>query len=125
MSTKNNPGRFDCYEKAGSDEPMFVLLARDKHAPTLVWLWSVLREIDGEDAATVGEARECCTAMLAWMTDHDRKAAGLGQAVLAGAMELCRAANFGRTYANSEGTDVDVLRRYLCETRCPAPEESP
>ena len=39
MGTKNNPGTFDCYANAEGDEPMFVLLGRDKHAPTLVWLW--------------------------------------------------------------------------------------
>ncbi len=116
MGTKINPGKYDCYEKAADDEPVFVLLARDRHAPTLVWLWATLREIDGEDGAVVKEARECCNAMLTWMTDHDRKAAGIGQAALAAVMELCRAANFGILHANSEGTDVDVLRRYLCGT---------
>jgi hypothetical protein len=33
MGTKRNPGLSDCYAKAEADEPMFVLLARDKHAP--------------------------------------------------------------------------------------------
>ena len=48
MGTKNNPGEFDCYANAQPDEPMFVLLGRDKHAPALVWLWAVLRQLDGE-----------------------------------------------------------------------------
>lgn len=38
MGTKNNPGTFDCYANAAPDEPMFVLLGRDKHAPLLVRL---------------------------------------------------------------------------------------
>ncbi|HAW11807.1 MAG TPA: aspartate decarboxylase, partial [Chloroflexi bacterium] len=29
MGTKNNPGKFDCYDDAHPDEPMFVLLGRD------------------------------------------------------------------------------------------------
>lgn len=29
MGTKDNPGKFNCYEKALPDEPMFTLLARD------------------------------------------------------------------------------------------------
>lgn len=36
MGTKNNPGAFDCYANAEPDEPMFVLLGRDKHAPAPV-----------------------------------------------------------------------------------------
>ena len=32
MGTKNNPGKFDCYEHAKPDEPMFVLLGRDLEA---------------------------------------------------------------------------------------------
>lgn len=66
MGTKNNPGRFDCYENAHPDEPMFVLLGRDKHAPLLVELWSALRTLDGEDASKVAEARSCAEAMREW-----------------------------------------------------------
>lgn len=43
MGTKNNPGKFDCYEAADPDEPMFVLLARDASAPHLVRLWAAVR----------------------------------------------------------------------------------
>ncbi len=43
MGTKNNPGKFDCYAKAEPDEPMFVLLARDRIAPTLVRIWAAIR----------------------------------------------------------------------------------
>lgn len=30
MGTKNQPGSFDCYANAKGDEPLFVLLGRDK-----------------------------------------------------------------------------------------------
>lgn len=56
MSTKNNPGPFDCYANAEPDEPMFVLLGRDKHAPLLVHLWALMRHADGEDAEKIAEA---------------------------------------------------------------------
>lgn len=79
MATKNNPGKYDCYANADPDEPMFVLLGRDKHAPALVWLWAVLRELDQEDAEKVKEARECCVSMIGWANDHGRKSVGLGQ----------------------------------------------
>jgi hypothetical protein len=87
MGTKNNPGKFDCYHAAGPDEPMFVLLARDRIAPYLVSIWSSIRDDDEEAArATFGqlvsnelpayqhepdtdkaaEAANCAVAMFAW-----------------------------------------------------------
>jgi len=63
VGTKNNPGKFDCYGNALPDEPMFVLLARDRHAAGLVRLWALLRAKDGEDEAKVAEALACADAM--------------------------------------------------------------
>lgn len=63
MGTKNNPGKFDCYANAGDDEPMFVLLGRDKHAPSLVRLWALMRVQEGEDDAKIEEAIQCAEAM--------------------------------------------------------------
>jgi hypothetical protein len=70
MGTKNNPGDFDCYKNAEPDEPMFVLLARDKSAPTLVRLWAQWREQNGEDPKKVAEARECADKMEAWRREN-------------------------------------------------------
>ena len=67
MGTKNNPGDFDCYSNAEPDEPMFILLGRDRMAPSLVSLWADVREEHGEDAAKVQEARQCADAMRAWL----------------------------------------------------------
>lgn len=66
MGTKNNPGNFDCYTNADPNEPMFILLGRDKNAPSLVDLWARQREIDDEDPAKVQEARDCAENMRAW-----------------------------------------------------------
>lgn len=63
MATKENPGAFDCYANAEPNEPMFVLLGRDKHAPALVEAWAMQRENAGEDPAKVAEARECARSM--------------------------------------------------------------
>lgn len=63
MATKNNPGQFDCYDNAAPDEPMFILLARDGMAPSLVESWAYARELDGEDADKVEEARQCARSM--------------------------------------------------------------
>jgi hypothetical protein len=63
MGTKNNPGQFDCCVNAEPDEPMFVLLGRDKHGSALVELWAEAREKTGEDPAKVEEARACARQM--------------------------------------------------------------
>jgi len=70
MGSKQNPGDFDCYANAEPDEPMFVLLGRDKHAPMLVELWAAMRALDGEKPAKVAEARECAEDMRAF---HQRR----------------------------------------------------
>src|ERR1700689_1749851 len=89
MGTKNNPGAFDCYANAEPDEPMFVLLGRDKHAPALVWLWCALRTLDGEDPEKVKEARDTCIAMMQWHKDtKGTGTVGLGHATLASIAEF-------------------------------------
>ena len=70
MGTKNNPGQFDCYANAEPDEPMFVLLGRDRHAARLVRIWALLRARDGEDPAKVAEALNCAQQMDEWFSDN-------------------------------------------------------
>src|SRR5690242_7813984 len=82
MGTKNNPGKFDCYTNAAPDEPMFILLGRDKHAATLVRLWALLRAREGENEEKVAEALTCAAAMDAWQ--HS-----LGRAPYADRPDLC------------------------------------
>ena len=68
MGTKIKPGKFDCYEKAEPDEPMFVLLARDKTAALVVELWMLQQtEIDDEK---LQEAKECAAAMRKWHKEN-------------------------------------------------------
>jgi hypothetical protein len=67
MGTKANPGRWDCYANAHPDEPMFVLLGRDKFGASLVALWTLAREADGESADKVAETRDCEAAMKQWV----------------------------------------------------------
>lgn len=64
MGTKNNPGQYDCYEKADADEPMFVLLGRDRCAAAATRAWILYRAMAGEtDAAMLKEAFDCSIAM--------------------------------------------------------------
>lgn len=80
MGTKNAPAPFDCYANALPDEPMFVLLARDPHAPALVRLWAALRRVDIEagvrpasDLPMVEEAYGNACDMAEWRHDNDGK----------------------------------------------------
>jgi hypothetical protein len=67
MATKNNPGAYDCYANAFPDEPMFVLLARDRTAPSTVRYWVQQRQMEGKtDQAKLDEALACADAMEAW-----------------------------------------------------------
>jgi hypothetical protein len=77
MGTKNNPGKFDCYDNAEPDEPMFILLARDISAPYRVEEWADIREamIDQglkpeSDRPMVAEARQCATLMREWRKEN-------------------------------------------------------
>lgn len=75
MGTKNNPGKFDCYANAEPDEPMFILLGRDKHAPLLVKLWADLRAMDGEDINKVSEAITCAANMARFRNGREKRKA--------------------------------------------------
>lgn len=98
MGTKNNPGRYDCYNKADGDEPIFTLRANDPVAPRIVIEWARqyaqlkemenrqlpkaalactfwhLRdgyELNGDQAAKYDEAMCCAHAMGQWRQDNE------------------------------------------------------
>jgi len=80
MSTKNNPGEFDCYAKALPDEPMFILLARDPDFLTLVKEWALRRkerihcgDCPESDRKMVREALDCANAGAHWRRDNEGK----------------------------------------------------
>jgi hypothetical protein len=66
MGSKNEPGNYDCYANADPDEPMFILLGRDRHAAVLTRLWAILRAHDGEDEDKLAEALTCAANMDKW-----------------------------------------------------------
>jgi hypothetical protein len=66
MGTKNRPGKFDCYNNANPDEPMFILLGRDPMAGALVREWAEWRKQMGEPVEKIAEALACADAMDAW-----------------------------------------------------------
>jgi hypothetical protein len=73
MGTKLAPDRFDCWESAEPDEPVFVLAGRDADAPATVESWALrrLRRIvtgdkPPDDIAKVRAALDCAQAMRKW-----------------------------------------------------------
>lgn len=124
MATKNNPGKFDCYENAHPDEPMFILLARDRHAPTLVWLWAAMRELDGDSPEQIEEARECVKSMIEYQIANGRQGVGLAHAAITGMLELVRAANYGaEKKAPNAGSTEEFLRCLLGRMKYEDPEK--
>jgi len=80
MGSKRDPGKFDCYEKALPDEPMFILLGRDPQAPALVRQWAERRRQliqsgnrPRSDMAMVEEAEGCALVMESWRLLTDGK----------------------------------------------------
>lgn len=122
MGTKLKPGKFDCYANAAEDEPMFILLARDKHAPTLVWLWAAMRELDGETPEKIQEARDCTAAMIQYQIKNGKKGVGLAEAGLVAMMELIRAANHAATIKPEPEKQNDKFRLFLAQSRIEEPE---
>jgi hypothetical protein len=69
MGTKDKPAKFDCYAKAEPDEPMFVLLARDRTASDAVRRWArtrIARGLNETIDEQISEALDCADAMDAW-----------------------------------------------------------
>lgn len=74
MSSKMNPGPFDCIGAALPDEPYFVLLARDTTAPGLIRAWADKRRsdllaldlYDDEDMARCRDAEMIAHDMMGW-----------------------------------------------------------
>jgi len=76
MGTKAKPGPIDCYAKAEPDEPLFVLLGRDRHAPDVIRAWAALRAGQGEDPEVVQEALTIADECAAWRARRRAAPAG-------------------------------------------------
>lgn len=95
MGSKLKPGNFDCYANALPDEPMFVLLGRDRLAPPLTAIWAAIRAgnrtearrifselVEGRLAAgyvfqpepeKALEASDCAMTMVQWRKENNGK----------------------------------------------------
>lgn len=79
MSTKQNPGPFDCYAKLALGEPYFVLRGKDPIAPALVELWAAIREAQHGAALTVGQLLDQCreSGSYSKLTEARKRAADM------------------------------------------------
>lgn len=73
MGTKNNPGKYDCLDKALPDEPYFVFLARDPMFAHIVEQWAKGRRegircgfFPASDMAQVIEAEKIAAQGADW-----------------------------------------------------------
>jgi hypothetical protein len=67
MGTKRTDS---CLQKAGDDEPIFVLRAQDELAPDIVSEWANRALAHGSPIAKVQEARELARRMREWQAEH-------------------------------------------------------
>lgn len=90
MSTKLDPGAYDCYAKAEPDEPYFMLLARDPHAAVLVNLWAAMRRLNKnpDDADKIAEAEKCANQMVSYFMEKKTEIPGGITAVARGVAVL-------------------------------------
>lgn len=84
MGTKSEPSEFDCYVKAGLNEPIFTLRAKDPQAPTAIRMWVAERlntaPSPGERPLAeetrywrrIAEALSCASDMEAWRAECAR-----------------------------------------------------
>ena len=71
MTTKKNPGKFNCYAKLDDDEPYFVLRGKDPVAPYLVLAWREIRSGNVDAAKSFMDiAMKNPQSDPTWLTDE-------------------------------------------------------
>lgn len=59
-----------CLNKSGAEEPIFVLCARDKHAPAAVRLWAKM-SVMNHPQEKIAAALEVAEAMECWRAEEE------------------------------------------------------
>jgi len=125
MGTKNNPGAFDCYANAKPDEPMFILLARDAKAPSVVREWARMYRAQyagdwtPERQRKYYEAVDCADAMQAWAREPKRDlqitlpTKAIKSAIATGMKELVRSILLSATQFEWSLQGMGMLRLHM------------
>lgn len=115
MGSKLKPGKFDCYENAEPDEPMFVLLARDRLAPSLTAIWSAIRAGNRREARKIFNELIVGPQSSVYVVSPDSDTA-LEASDCALEMDLWRRANrpFCHRHRAAGGKVYAVLNHTLC-----------
>jgi hypothetical protein len=71
MATKREG--VSCYDKAGPDEPLFVLRSTDLLSPEIVREWAYRAKAAGTSDEKVEEARRAADAMEDWQIANSKK----------------------------------------------------
>lgn len=72
MATKHTG--IPCYDKAGPNEPLFVLRSTDKTAPGVIRFWvSCARKAGTCSEEKLAEALKCADEMVAWQKQFGAK----------------------------------------------------
>ncbi len=71
MATKNTG--VACFDKAGLDEPLFVLRSTDALAPEIVREWAFRAKVAGTPEEKVEEARRTADQMEDWQIANSKK----------------------------------------------------
>lgn len=69
MGTKNNPGRYDCYNNAEPDEPIFTLRGNDPTAGQTIRNWIELNR-GTSSPEKLAEAEKCAQEMEDWQQER-------------------------------------------------------
>jgi hypothetical protein len=67
------PGATGCLAKAASDEPLFILRAKDALAPGIVRVWVHYARSSGTPESKLREALELAERMERWQAEHGKK----------------------------------------------------
>jgi len=73
MAIKRTEAESGCWAKVGDDEPVFVLRAADRIAPTVVVAWAKMAEAVGVSDGKIDEAYALAAQMLVWQDKNGCK----------------------------------------------------
>ena len=106
-----------CINQSRDDEMVFVLCARDPHAPGAVQHWATAYEAAGGRAEKVWEARAAAAAMVVWREEQERYARVTHPDISDRGMAAAWGAAFDVLGGAPSGVDVEITPERLAMAR--------